>query len=589
VRIRVWFALVMAAAALTPTVITGGLLIQTANEAASVRPEESLAREATTLATAVATWLDAQSAALTGWRRVWKVESQSEELRTGLLRAVYKAVDPVVTVALIDGDRQPAVAPVWLPIETVDPGRTPGSREREAAFLERAPVQLPASGTALSDPYLPPGSNTPVVPISVAPPGSELLLAAELDLGALARLFGGRDDHAAVLLDGARRPLLGGDHRFVTDQQVRAVTEPGMDLSFATEGADGQLRGAVSAVPGTDWVVVSVEPAALAAEATDEMRNQTLLVGLLVLLVGAAVGYGLERTISQPIARLRSGAAAVAAGRFDERISLSGPSEVEDLADAFNDMTAKLQANREELAVRQQRIEAFNEELQERVAERTSELRDTQAQLVQAGQIAAVAEVGAGLAHELNNPMTAILGTVQVMMARSEGDPVQLERLEAQVLRCREVVSTMVRFASGEVDPRLAPMVDLGVVARSTLDELRGTYLGRGLDLEFHPPSVAAMTGMDPAFANQMIARIIEAVSIGLPETGVVRLDVAVTERGIELAVDASPRPVAADDQRASGMRSWVTRRMVDLAGGLVETAADGGAPWRVVLPEAEA
>lgn len=577
----------MAVLAVAPTVVTGLLLIRTATTAAQMRPEESLTRETTTLATAVASWLDSQSAALSGWRRVWNVDAKSPELQEGLLRAVYTAVDSVVTVALIDEEGRPAVDPVWLGAGMVDAGRTAGSDARANALLVHAPRTTPANGIAFAAPYVPPGETMPVVAVSVAPPGSDLLLAAELSLRPLSHLFGGRDDHASVLLDGTSRPLLGGEHPLVADGQVQAMAESGMDLSFSPLTAEGaRLRGAVTSVPGTDWVVVAAEPADLAAEASASMRTQTLLIGLLVLVAGTLAGYAMERTIARPVNRLREGATAIAAGELEQRIDEDGVDEFRELADAFNNMSARLLENREELDHRQQRIEAFNEELQARVAERTAALEATQARLVQAGQIAAVGEVGAGLAHELNNPMTAILGTVQLMQVKGEGEPEALARIEEQVLRCREVVATMVRFAAGEVDPRLAPVVDLAEITRATVEELRAPYMGRDLEFECEISSEPALTRMEPAVAHQMVSRIMEAVSVGLAEAGAVVVKLEVRDGFVELDVDASPRPVT-DDQRASGMRGWVTRRMVDLAGGVVQTAADGGAPWHVRLPVA--
>ncbi len=587
-RLRTRFTLAMVLLAVTPTVITGALAIRTATQAENVRPEEALTRESTTLATAVAGWLDAQASTLSGWRRVWNLDRKDPSLQEGLLRAVHTAMQPVVTVALVGDDGEPVIDPVWLPEASTQPGRTPGSANRARIFLDAAPREVAADGVGISGAFFAPGDDLPALPMAVSPPGGELLLVADLSMAELGRFFAGRPDHATALLDGARYPLLGGEHPFIADAKVRAAAQPGMDLSFRTRSTAGELlRGAVSAVPGTDWVVVAVEPVAFADAAQRTIRLQTAFIGLLVLLAVGVAGVSLERTIVSPVSILRDRAAAVAAGDLSQRLQVTGADELVELASAFNEMTSRLEESRDDIAAKQARIEVFNEELQQRVDERTRELETTQARLLATGQIAAVAEVGAGLAHELNNPITAILGTVQLMQARGVVDPAGLVRLEEQVQRCREVVATMVRFASGEVDPLASSVVDLAAILREIVEQWRIKCELRGIRIELDQRATPAMTRIDPDFAHQLFSRLVEVMVGGLPDNGRLSLVLDRCDEGLELVLEADPPVVVSDDLRAAGLQLWVARRLVDLVGGRAWTPPEHDGPWRVLLPEA--
>ena len=86
-------------------------------------------------------------------------------------------------------------------------------------------------------------------------------------------------------------------------------------------------------------------------------------------------------------------------------------------------------------------------ELQQRVAERTKELQQSQARLVQSSRMAAVAQLGAGLAHELNNPIAGILGLAQVAQVQEEGREELLQAIEGEALRCRDILRALQRFS----------------------------------------------------------------------------------------------------------------------------------------------
>ncbi|MBK8181013.1 MAG: HAMP domain-containing protein [Planctomycetes bacterium] len=212
-------------------------------------------------------------------------------------------------------------------------------------------------------------------------------------------------------------------------------------------------------MPSTSWMVVVAEPLALTtAPAVSEIRRQTAYFAGVASLLALVLGALIARQISRPVLALREGALAVAEGPLGRDIRAPADGELLELMQAFNFMSARLERNRQEIDAKNQEIETWNQELQARVDARTRELEEAQERLVRSARLAAAGEMGAGLAHELNNPLAGILGLTQVLLAKAEGGSrAMLKSMEEQALRCKEIVRTCCaspRRSRARIDPR---------------------------------------------------------------------------------------------------------------------------------------
>ncbi|MCW8885369.1 MAG: ATP-binding protein, partial [Motiliproteus sp.] len=113
-----------------------------------------------------------------------------------------------------------------------------------------------------------------------------------------------------------------------------------------------------------------------------------------------------------------------------------------------------------------------NEELEHRVSERTQELREAQAELIQSSKLAALGTMSAAIAHELNQPLTAIrtmASSTRLFLERQQYESVEqnLQRMADMTQRMALITSQLKTFAHKR--PEKLGSVDIGTVIQDTL------------------------------------------------------------------------------------------------------------------------
>lgn len=598
---RLWIRLTLflVTVSVVPLLVTGLQAVQVSSHHAMVTSEEQLFRDAAVRAELVGRWTADQARFLHGWTQLYpsRLAQMGPELQDGLLKAVYVAMPSAVVVALVDVDGLPVVPPRYA---TTAGDRPAADRARAERLVAHLPITAALAGGAhIGDPYVATPGEPPSVPVAVlaatppeddegfARPEDTLLLGAEISLEVVHEIVTAATPQLGyALLDGSGIVLAGADHPLVRPRLVRALAGTSARFRYALEDGE-EVIGAVAPVPSTDWSIVVVRPATLVAGPARQIRARTLALVSLSVATALFLGYLLSQSLLDPVERLRDAALAVADGEYGRRASIDRGDELGELARAFDHMSERLRANQREIEAQQDEIAAFNRELQDRVERRTAELRSAQAQLVRSGQLAAVAEIGAGLAHELNNPLAGILGLTQLLRARQADGPDArlLGDIEAQAERCREVVETLVRLSSGEVDPSRAPVVDLRDVLREVANLVRGPFRQRGVNLQLVEHDVPLQVRLDPVHGSRILAQILNALRAGLAEGATLRVSTRVDEPGAgDVQVLLEPdAPVAVDEARrddllASGLGLWVARRLLhELGGRLDQLVEDGG------------
>ncbi|OGS18510.1 MAG: hypothetical protein A3J83_05405 [Elusimicrobia bacterium RIFOXYA2_FULL_40_6] len=149
-------------------------------------------------------------------------------------------------------------------------------------------------------------------------------------------------------------------------------------------------------------------------------RNAIISIsfGLIAVLVGIVLGIITFTAIWVPLTALIKGTQVIGEGNLDYRITVNPNNEMGKLALSFNKMV--------------------------------DNLRKLQLQVVQMDRMSSIGQLAGGVAHEINNPLTGVLGQAQLLLEKlPKDDPsaLHLQRIEQAAQRCRKIVRALLDFA----------------------------------------------------------------------------------------------------------------------------------------------
>jgi two-component system NtrC family sensor kinase len=205
------------------------------------------------------------------------------------------------------------------------------------------------------------------------------------------------------------------------------------------------------------------------AEVDREIAHSRIVIlssAALAIIAGSLMLWWLNRRlVVRPVAALVEGTRRVSQGDLDTVIPVSGRHELGQLAKAFNEMTKNL--------------------------------ADTHRQLAQADKLASVGRLAAGIAHEINNPLTGVLSYASLLRKRMEHDVPACEDLDVivrETVRCRGIIRGLLDFARPAA-PARKPMDLNDVIRRSVsvvMTQLSLHHVNLSLGLAPDLPTVQA-------------------------------------------------------------------------------------------------
>ena len=206
--------------------------------------------------------------------------------------------------------------------------------------------------------------------------------------------------------------------------------------------------GAYDPIKDIDGNIIGILYVGLLRQPFSDLLASTVLIFLgiavIVIIIIYFVAILLSNRITSPLRKLEEVANKITNGDYKSEFSIKkAPREVENLAVALNHMTQEIENEKREL-------EEWADKMEVKVQERTSELKKIHGQLFRSEKLASIGKLAAGVAHEINNPLTGVLTNSSLLLEDlEEADPKRgdVQVIVNETIRCREIVKRLLDFA----------------------------------------------------------------------------------------------------------------------------------------------
>lgn len=225
-----------------------------------------------------------------------------------------------------------------------------------------------------------------------------------------------------------------------------------------------------------------------------------------------------------------------------------------------------------------------------------------QRRMIQASRAAAVGELAAGVAHEVNNPLAAVLGFAELLYDDLDADDprrADVETIRTQAMRARSIVRALGEFAQSGA-PALAP-TDLGTLVRRTVDLIRFQVERRGVTIEERYDVVSELL-VDSQAIQQAVINVLTNATEAVADDGRIEIAVAGTDTVATIVViddgvgmtDTTAnrafepfftgREPGTDASLATGLGLAVSRGLIEAHSGTISLSSRPGQGTRVEL-----
>jgi len=319
------------------------------------------------------------------------------------------------------------------------------------------------------------------------------------------------------------------------------------------------------------------------------------LLGIVLVIV---IGFILAETLTRPLRDMARLVQKVAEGDYDVEIKVESKDEIGQLAESFNTMTKRLATVLGELR-------DWARTLEQKVEERSREICAMQVQLMQSEKLASLGKLAAGVAHEINNPMTGILTNASLLLEDLPPDDPRREDLQTivnETIRCRRIVKGLLDFARQSTPEK--KKLSVNKILRNSLQLLRNQASFRNIEivenLDPYLPDISA----DPNQLQQVFVNILINASEAMGGSGRIEITTRRADRSgekIEILIsDTGPGippevmsklfdPFYTTKNTGTGLGLAVSYGIIQSHGGTIEVRSEPGqgATFIIRLPTA--
>ena len=366
------------------------------------------------------------------------------------------------------------------------------------------------------------------------------------------------------------------------DDVQRVTTERGPALLVIVPSGGG----AVAALLHTDPAAVRVGPL---------LQLIALYIGLLGLGLSFAVYVLLTRLVVGPVERLSRAARRVTEGTRELAVPKRGGRELVDLGVSLASMTASLRGEEQKLISKVEELETAHQKL--------SRAQDT---VIRSERLASVGRLAAGLAHEIGNPISAILSFQELVLDGPLEDDQRdfVQRMKRETERVNRILRDLLDFArptdaADTDDADASASVKNAIEHVVALIEPQKAFADVTLTVTIEDALPAVAIRAD-RIEQVLLNLLLNAADVVEPPDATIRIEATVEDNGVLVAIEDNgggiapsvrgrlfePFVTTKDVGEGTGLGLAVCRGLVEAVGGTIGLGEGSeGARFEIVLP----
>jgi two-component system NtrC family sensor kinase len=326
-----------------------------------------------------------------------------------------------------------------------------------------------------------------------------------------------------------------------------------------------------------------------------------------IIIVSLSVGFFVHRLVYVPLRDLETGAKRLSSGNLEQMIPVRSEDEFGQLAASFNAMTVALGNS-------QLQLREWGHTLEQKVEKRTQELRVAEAETARTEKLASVGLLAAGIAHELNNPLTGVLTFTTLLRRKMPDASVDAEDLDLvirETKRCATIIRRLLDFAREKTPEK--KFTDLNQVIEDTARIIERPASFRDIEIAMDLDPDLPQVWVDADLIKQVMMNMLvnaqhaiehegsitvrsrrfpppKSPEPGKPPAPMVEISIIDTGCGIpekDLKRIFDPFFTSKEVGKGTGLGLSVSHGIVRAHGGVieVESAVGKGSTFRIYLP----
>ncbi len=372
-----------------------------------------------------------------------------------------------------------------------------------------------------------------------------------------------------------------------------------MEQSGDTTNPSEMIQLATSVRNDLDQFILEIIDPTIAraqSESSNYVHQTTLvfaILGTTAILLGLIALVHQHQSVIRPLQSLREGIRSVRAAQFTERVRPTGDVEFQDLAREFNAMA--------------QELEQLYQQLEEQVTSKTKELARSE-------RLASIGHLAAGVAHELNNPLSIIATYAEMAIQTISKTPTEealheasdtLQTVHREAFRCKKIIEQLLALTRGGGEART--QLDINPVLRDVTKMISSIekYRDKHLSLDLCDMTQCPIRVNEPEIKQVLINLIVNALEAVKPHEGHVRIQTRQVDKSQSISISIRDNgngmdpvelqkifePFYTKRPNGTGLGLSISMAIVDAYGGRLWADSDGpghGSTFTLELPLAK-